>query len=316
VIRSVLAIVAVLALAAPARAHDFRPGVLALREISAGVFAIAWTEPVDTRRSTRERVSIRFPEHCERAGNRLSCGARGLEGAIVFRDMPDPRARVVVSVDSRGSAPFEAVVTGESPRVELGSGESFLDWIGIGLEHIAFGLDHVLFVLGLLLAIGFERRIVLAITAFTLAHSITLALAVFDLVHLPSAPVEAAIAASVVLVAREGLTRGDSLAQRAPWLVALVFGLVHGLGFAGALREVGLPERALGRALFGFNLGVELGQLAIVGLAVGAAYIAKGVYMTRASGFRDRLRRTACYGIGAVAAFWLVERTIAIVTPS
>src|SRR4029079_9865073 len=129
-------------------------------------------------------------------------------------------------------------------------------YLVLGIEHILSGYDHLLFVAGLLFLVGFRRRLIGTITAFTLAHSLTLALSVFGLVTLRSPPVEASIAISIVLVASEALREKDTLARRLPALVSFLFGLVHGLGFAGALKEVGLPERHLPLALLGFNVGV------------------------------------------------------------
>jgi hydrogenase/urease accessory protein HupE len=285
--------------------------VLSLVEISPDRFAVSWTEPVDSRRSAPAPVAIDFPPGCERTGAILECTG-GLHGEIAFRDLSGPRVRVVVAIRRLDGTRSEGVATAASPRVDADAGPSITSWTLLGVEHIATGLDHVAFLLGLLLVAGLDRRIVVTVTAFTLAHSLTLALAVLDVVHLPSAPVEATIAASVVLVAREAL-RPDAptLAHRAPWLVALVFGLVHGLGFAGALRDVGLPPGGAPLALLGFNLGVEIGQLALVLAALAVARLAR-------AGFRDglaRLRAPAAYALGALGALWLVERTAAIVAP-
>ena len=137
----------------------------------------------------------------------------------------------------------------------------------LGIEHILIGIDHLLFVLGLLLLVNGFRLLIQTITAFTLAHSITLALSALDLVHIPQAPVEAVIALSIVFLAREYLMvlRGqDSLTARYPWIVAFSFGLLHGFGFAGVLQEIGLPQQDVPLALLTFNLGVEIGQLIFI----------------------------------------------------
>ena len=141
-------------------------------------------------------------------------------------------------------------------------------------------------------------------TSFTIAHSLTLALAAFDVVSLPRAPVEATLAASVLLVAVEATANRDTWTKQKPWLVAFAFGLVHGLGFAGALGELGLPHAALPKTLFAFNVGVEIAQLALVGVLVLAS-----------KGLKDRLpRRPLAYAIGAGGAFWLIERTVSMFT--
>ena len=137
----------------------------------------------------------------------------------------------------------------------------------LGVEHILTGFDHLCFVLALVLIVGFNRRLFWTVTAFTLAHSITLALATLGVIHVPGPPVEATIALSIVFVASEIVQqqRGrEGLASKQPWLVAFAFGLLHGLGFAGALAEIGLPANAIPLALLFFNIGVEIGQLLFI----------------------------------------------------
>ncbi|UJR78558.1 HupE/UreJ family protein [Sandaracinus amylolyticus] len=307
-----VAAIVVVAIASRAEAHDSRPGVLALVERAPGSYAVAWTAPVDAR-TPEGTLRVVYPAGCEARGGQLTCEPGAIEGGEIAIEGPlDRRTRVVVTLETRQGEHLEAIATGAAPRVRLVAGDgSWTRWIAIGIEHIAFGLDHVAFVLGLVLLVGFDRRIVITITAFTIAHSITLALAALDLVRLPSAPVEATIAASVVLVAREAMHDRATLSRRWPWLVALLFGLVHGLGFAGALREVGLPEHGLVRALAGFNVGVELGQLALVALAF--VVVAIGRRVVREQRVVAQARPLACYALGAVGAMWLVDRTLAIV---
>ncbi|HVM97483.1 MAG TPA: HupE/UreJ family protein, partial [Candidatus Acidoferrales bacterium] len=182
-------------------------------------------------------------------------------------------------------------------------------WLGIG--HILGGPDHLLFVLGLMLLVVGWRKLVATLTAFTLAHSLTLALAILDVVHVTPAPVEASIALSIVLLAAE-LTHDASspptLARRAPWSIAFVFGLLHGLGFAGALREVGLPAGQVPLALLAFNMGVELGQLAFVGAALLPVFLWR-----RFSATRPALRLLPAYAIGTIAVVWVLERLTVVV---
>jgi hydrogenase/urease accessory protein HupE len=178
-----------------------------------------------------------------------------------------------------------------------------------GIEHILFGFDHLLFVLALVLIVPTRRMLLATITAFTLAHSITLALATLGVVHVPGPPVEAVIALSIVLLASEIVQQQRGvigLTARWPWVVAFVFGLLHGFGFAGALTEIGLPAGDVPLALFAFNVGVECGQLAFVagvlGVTAAARQIAFGARVER------RALRTAPYAIGTLAAFWFFER--------
>jgi hydrogenase/urease accessory protein HupE len=175
------------------------------------------------------------------------------------------------------------------------------------VEHILAGLDHLLFVLALLLVVRGVKRIIATVTAFTVAHSLTLVAATLGWVHVPGPPVEAIIALSIVFVAGEvlhGLRGRPGLTARAPWVVAFSFGLLHGLGFAGALAEVGLPDTAIPVALLTFNVGVEIGQLMfIVAVLAVRALVTRLVVLPAAL-----VPRIAAYGIGSLAAFWTVER--------
>ena len=176
----------------------------------------------------------------------------------------------------------------------------------MGVEHILSGADHLLFVIGLLFLVGFNRRLVWTISAFTAAHSITLACSALGWLELRSLPVEASIALSIVLVAGEALHQQQTLARRWPALLAFLFGLVHGLGFAGALKEIGLPENHLLPALLTFNVGVEIGQL----LTVTSAWL-----LWRAASRWPQVvlaRPAVLYGIGSIAAYWSWLRIMAI----
>jgi hypothetical protein len=187
-----------------------------------------------------------------------------------------------------------------------GSGEIARAYTILGIEHILSGVDHLLFVAGLLFLVGFRRRLIGTISAFTLAHSLTLACSVFGLISLRPAPVEAAIAMSIVLVASEALRERDTLAGRLPALVSFIFGLVHGLGFAGALKSVGLPQRHLPMALLCFNVGVELGQLLMVLVTFAI------VRLPISQRWLGRARRPTLYAIGIVAAYWSWLRIAAL----
>ena len=206
-------------------------------------------------------------------------------------------------------------LTQRQPRVQLygsaddqrGRGEIASAYTLLGVEHILSGYDHLLFVVSLLFLVGFRRRLVWTISAFTLAHSLTLASAALGWLTLRSAPVEACIAMSIVLVAYEALRPQQTLSRRLPALVAFVFGLVHGLGFAGVLQDIGLPAQHLVVALLSFNVGVELGQLFVVGLAWAL------VQVLRDRAWAPRLAVPALYAIGSVAAYWSWTRVAAMV---
>ena len=200
-------------------------------------------------------------------------------------------------------------LTPASPRFTVSESESWTQvaatYTALGMEHILLGIDHLLFVLALMLIISGWRKLVATITAFTVAHSITLGAATLGWVDVSQAPVEAVIALSILFVAAEivhwrqgrpGITREK------PWLVAFAFGLLHGFGFAGALNEIGLPEHAIPLALLFFNIGVELGQLVFV-----AAMLVLGALLKRVN-WPDWAWRVPVYGIGAMAGFWTIER--------
>jgi len=183
-------------------------------------------------------------------------------------------------------------------------------YLVLGIQHILGGVDHLLFVLALLLIVRGSRRIVATITAFTLAHSLTLVAATLGWVHVPGPPVEAMIALSIVFVAAEvvhGQRGRPGLTARAPWVVAFSFGLLHGFGFAGALAEVGLPQTAIPVALLMFNVGVEVGQLLFVACMLGLRMVA----VRSLSVLPRAALNVPPYAIGAVAMFWVIERVAA-----
>jgi len=207
-------------------------------------------------------------------------------------------------------------LTGSQPKVQLfgsaddrrGMGEIASAYTVLGVEHILTGFDHLMFVIALLFLVGFNRRLLLTITAFTAAHSLTLALSALGWLTLRPPPVEATIALSIMLVAAEAMHRQPTLSRRWPALVAFLFGLVHGLGFAGALKEIGLPQNNLFVALLTFNVGVELGQLLVIGLAFLTYRL-----LSRLPRF-EVARLPALYAIGSLAAYWSIGRIVTILS--
>jgi hydrogenase/urease accessory protein HupE len=203
---------------------------------------------------------------------------------------------------------------------EAQHGESTLDraanFIGTGVTHIWLGIDHLLFVFGLLWLVGSWRALVKTITAFTIAHSVTLGAATFGLRLLPVAPVEVVIALSIAFVAveiaREARTGLPSFTRQNPWLVAFGFGLLHGFGFANALAELEVPASELPLALLGFNLGVEIGQLAFVAVLLAAGRALERLKLAASA----RWRAGAYYALGALAMYWFFERIAAFVPGS
>lgn len=308
----VLAVVLLLAGGAAA-AHELSIAEMEVRQLSATDFLWQWT--ASGNRPAGDELSPRWPEGCQGDNNLLRCGAGGLQGALAIDGVGQRYSAAVVKVFWADGQVRAYTLTASQPKVQLfgaaddrrGFGEVASAYAVLGVEHILTGWDHLAFVLALLFLVGFQRRLVATITAFTLAHSVTLALSALGWLTLRPPPVEATIALSIVLVAAEALHARPTLTRRWPALVAFGFGLVHGLGFAGALKDIGLPEQHLLAALVSFNLGVEAGQLFVVGLAW-------GLWRLFASRPAFVLARTpALYAIGAVAAYWSVERIGAIV---
>ncbi len=297
-----------------ASAHEMTIVEMGVREMSRGEFLWQWSASNDKRPGAAD-LSPEWPESCAADGNLLHCGADGLKGRLAMDGIGKRYSAALVKIDWMDGQSRVYTLTGGQPSVQLfgsaddrrGMSEIARAYGVLGIEHILTGFDHLLFVLSLLLLVGFNKRLLFTITAFTLAHSLTLALSALGVLTLRSPPVEATIALSIVLVAAEALNDQPTLSRRWPAMVAFLFGLVHGLGFAGALKEIGLPENHLPIALFTFNVGVEAGQLFVVGLAY--------VFWCAAAKFpRFALARTpALYAIGSIAAYWSVSRIATIV---
>ena len=306
----------------PARAHEVNPAYLELTETGPDQFQVVWKQPVKDGR--RLRLAPHFPDGCAASETRLQA-ARGavverwtlttcpLEtGEIRIAGLQRTLTDVFLRIDRLDGASVTAVLQPGDPAYDLvaPSGAAPLyGYFRLGVEHILFGYDHLLFVLGLCLVVR-GRQLLATITAFTVAHSFTLGLSALAGVSLPGAPVEAVIALSIVLLAREALARQaghEGLTSQLPWLVALGFGLVHGFGFAGALKDIGLPQSQEVWALALFNLGVEAGQILFVAFVV---VLASGLFRLARSSFRAS-QAFAAYVIGLAGTAWLIDRLIA-----
>lgn len=289
-------------------AHEMSMAEMQVRQLSRGEFFWQWTAS-GTRPASQELAPL-WPEGCSAEDNLLRCGPGGLSGTLKMEGIGKRYSAAMVKIAWLDGGARVYTITAAQPAVRLygsaddqrGMGEIAWAYLALGVEHILNGIDHLLFVVALLFLVGFNRRLVWTITAFTAAHSITLALSALDLLTLRSAPVEATIALSIVLVAGEALNKQPTLSRRWPAVVAFLFGLVHGLGFAGALKEIGLPQNHLSVALLTFNAGVELGQLLVVGLAL----LVYRVLLLRPA-FAPA-RTPALYAIGGVAAYWSIGR--------
>ncbi|MCX4245000.1 HupE/UreJ family protein [Paraliomyxa miuraensis] len=323
-----LVLLALLALGgATAAAHEFRPAVLSLRQLEPGRFAYRWQPAFDAKRRPLDDVRPVFPEHCELvpvglgseaaadpwvSTHELDCQGRGL-GELSVAGLRHHPVDVVVRVRWSDERERTAVLHGERDHLVLGDGSVgqtsaglLGTYLALGVEHILIGIDHVLFVLGLLLLVGWHRRLLAAITGFTLAHSLTLAASTLGVAALPQGPVEVCIALSIVLLAAELVHERPTLTRRLPGVVAFAFGLLHGFGFAGALQEIGVPPDRAWLSLLGFNLGVEVGQLGII-----AAAGVVGVVVRRLPR-PERWRIAAAYAGGTVAAAWTIERGLGL----
>jgi hydrogenase/urease accessory protein HupE len=321
----VFAIALLAALPGDVRAHEVRPGYLELTERSAGRFDVLWKVP--TRGGMRLGLDARLPETCVAASPTASylvpgavierwsvvCEAGLVGGSITIDRLEGTLTDVLVRIDFADAPAQTARLRPSAPSFTVPAAPSGAEvaatYLALGVEHILGGIDHLLFVLALLLIVKGWRRLVGTVTAFTIAHSITLALATLGFVHVPPAPVEAVIALSILFLAVEivhGRQGRPGLAERYPWVVAFTFGLLHGFGFAGALSEVGLPEAAIPLALLLFNVGVEVGQLLFIGLMLAVAWIGR----RGAARWPAWIRQAPAYGIGAVAAYWTIQRVL------
>lgn len=311
---SALGLAATLALAArTAGAHPVDAATLALNEVQPGRFALQFQVGSPALRQLISTPAL-FPAPCRIAGDFLDCRPSRLAGTVQFPWLEGTMTRLMVDIQWLNGARLLRIVTASARSVTIygSTGAAslapvVLDYVRLGVGHILTGYDHLLFVVALTLLVRRRRTLVATITAFTVAHSLSLAATVLGLVSIPSAPVEATIALSIVLVCAECLRADDSFTRRAPWLVSFAFGLLHGLGFASALIEVGLPARHVPTALFCFNVGVELGQLAII-----AAVSTIRALAARWRFGRPWMGRGLVYAMGAVAAFWSLDRLAAV----
>lgn len=299
-----------------AGAHEYRPAVLTITATQVeGEYTVSFARPFDAGRQEILDVEPVFPGGCAYAEPALSCPG-GLRGTLSIKGLEGQPVDVVVRIEHGPDRVESAVLRARSPSMEIrgdGGGVAW-EYLVLGVVHILAGIDHLFFVFGLLLLVGFGKQLLWTVTGFTVAHSITLALAAMDLVRPEQGPVEAVIALSIVLVAVEVAgereDRPASLSHRWPVLVSSSFGLLHGFGFSGALREIGFPPGQLAVPLLSFNVGVELGQLAVLGVLWLGWRVARNWerYQAQAA----RLRLGAAYAIGGLATVWSVDRIVTL----
>ena len=312
------------ALVAPALAHELQPGALDIRQLTPERYEVIWRAPIYY--SKPHPAVLQLPDDWNTIGEPT---VRMLGDSHLHRrvfEVPDGLIRgatirlagleatitdVFVRITWLSGDEARAVIRPRQPWFTIEGQRSGWqvagDYTLLGIDHILSGYDHLTFVLALILLVSGWRRLLLTVTSFTLAHSITLAAATLGLFWLPGPPIEATIALSILFLASEliKVNHGHpSLTVRYPWIVAFVFGLLHGFGFAGALSEVGLPQSEIPVALLTFNVGVELGQLLFIAVILLCIEVLNRIR----SDWPDWARQLPAYGIGGMAAFWLIDR--------
>jgi hydrogenase/urease accessory protein HupE len=328
--RALRELIALLAVIVPlafesATAHELQPGFLELKESAPGRYDVLWKLPSLGGSDTRMPIAPVFPETCrqigearsDRAGTawvftaRLDCKA-GLAGqAIAIEGLEAFVTDVLVRVQHADGGVETHVIKPVQPSVTLRAAGDTRRGVGayvyLGIEHILLGVDHLLFVLGLLLIVRDRWMLVKTVTAFTVAHSITLAVATFGIATVPAAPLNAAIALSILFLGPEIVRRWrgqTSFTIRHPWIVAFAFGLLHGFGFASGLAQLGLPRSEIPLALLLFNVGVELGQLAFVALVL----LLERAFRQLEIHWPVIAQRLPGYAVGTLGAYWTIQR--------
>ena len=324
---SLLVIFLGLGVPSPADAHPLAPSVLSFEQSGQGEVTMRWRAPV--KRPTGQSLRPRVPSVCEVAEpvtvalneeetavtetRGLRCDPPDMTGAVIVVDgFEDSNINVVVRVVRADGTVHHAILDAGTPQLTITSPEdesyTFFEYLMLGVEHLLTGWDHLTFVIGLLILFGWHRRLLAAVTAFTVGHSLTLALSVLGFLSVPQAIVEALIAMTIVVLALEIQSERHGPVWKHPWTLPGSLGLLHGLGFASVLFDAGLPSDEIPLALLGFNLGLELGQLGVIAVAW-AIYAA--VRSAIPAGWRGN-RAFPAYVIGSLAAFWVIERTLSV----
>jgi hydrogenase/urease accessory protein HupE len=305
-------------------AHEARPAFLEIKETAPGRYSVLWRTPVlagmrlpvvlkfpDGVRDTNEPVTQWLTDSViERRA--IEAGADGLAGkSIEFAGLQATITDVLVHVQTRDGLDTTTLVRPSQARLVVATPRGWMeiasDYILHGIQHISFGVDHLLFVLGLVLIVSDHWMLLKAVTAFTVAHSITLAIATLGYAEAPVVPLNAAIALSILFLGPEIVRcwRGEtSLTIRHPWVVAFLFGLIHGFGFAGALTSAGLPHKDLPLALLSFNVGVEIGQVSFVLLIL----LLERSFRQLEIRWPRWVQALPGYTVGSLGAFWTIQR--------
>lgn len=306
-----------------ATAHPLAPSLLEVVEGSTGQAAVLWKTPL--ARVPGMALEPVLPRQCQRVGEvvskgvgtaredrwQLACDGPLVGGLIEVRGISNLQSNVILRVVLQDGRNYQVVLNSQSPNFVVPehprAADVFKNYLVMGVFHILTGWDHLLFVLGLILLVKNRKKLIWTITAFTVSHSVTLSLAALGYVHVWSAAVEALIAFSILVLAVE-LTRSQTgrgtFFHRYPWIMSFSFGLLHGLGFAGALEEVGLPVGEIPMALFSFSVGIEIGQLSFIAAVLLAQLLWSKVPVPRLL----KQPILAVYTIGSLSAFWFLER--------
>lgn len=308
-------------------ADEIRPALLDIKEQNTGLFAVTWKLP--TKGGKALAISPQLPDNLSLVGSPTvqqlpaarivrstykMTGESSLTGkTITINGLTAVQTDVLLQINFKEGVSHSAILRPASPTFTIPVKASRIEIAGdywrLGTVHILEGVDHLLFVFALLLLVSGLMPLLKAVTSFTVAHSITLVLATLGLVHVPPAPTEAIIALSILFLASEIIRQRNGeigLTERYPWLIAFMFGLFHGLGFAGALSEIGVPQHEVPLALLMFNVGVETGQLLFIGVVLILFALLRRLPVTAP----QAAWRVLPYGIGSVAAFWTIERVM------
>ena len=321
---SLLSIVGHLIILSPTlvQAHEIRPAYLQIQQTSSDTYKVLWKIPLLNNKAPKLDPILPTGFELRPLNEQFLSDAyirnytgqytQALNGkTIAVKGQALTLVDVLVQINLLDETSYTLLLQPDKPQaiipIEPNKWEVFQLYVKLGIEHILLGMDHLLFVLGLLLLVNGIGPLIKTITAFTVAHSITLAVATFDLIRLPAAPVEAVIALSIIFLAKEYISVKEgktSLTVQYPWLVAFTFGLLHGFGFAGALSEIGFPQKEVPLALFTFNVGVEIGQLFFIG-GISLFLFFWGKLNWQLPTWTWRI---VPYSIGTIASFWLIER--------
>ena len=320
-----LVCIGLLVLAGNAHAHRFAPSLLKFFEVSADTYKVVWKTPA--QKTSNVPMLPVFPDNCTvQSGDAGTLEGTGVVSSLELRcvggligqevgvsGLLENQASVLFSLETRDGYYYQTLLSEEQTSFIVPTEPTALqvmqEYTWLGAEHIWGGIDHLLFVFGLLLLVGWGKRLIWTVTAFTLGHSVTLSLVTLGFFDYPVALVEFAIALSIFVLAVD-LARPDEggLFRRYPWWLAGGFGLLHGMGFAGALAEVGLPQSEVPLALLFFNIGIELGQLAFI-FAIVAIWYALRPILAR---HEQRLLPVPVYVLGALSAMWCIERGLEV----